>query len=71
MARYRRKQLSKGERTAAALSSLAIGAGIAGVAYYVTRILLSREELPPRVLSGTKGGAVLPPGSESDEARES
>ncbi|MEM7415210.1 MAG: hypothetical protein AAF389_06925 [Gemmatimonadota bacterium] len=71
MARYRRKRLTKGERTAAAASSLAIGAGIAAAAYYVTRILLSREELPQPVLRGTKRDAALPPGPESDVAQES
>lgn len=48
MARYRRTSLSDGDRIAASAVSLLVGAGAAVATFYVTRLLLSREELPGR-----------------------
>ena len=43
--RYRRKRLSRGDSLAAAAVSVALGAGVGAVAFYLTRLLLSREPL--------------------------
>ncbi|MDE0898746.1 MAG: hypothetical protein OSA81_07000 [Longimicrobiales bacterium] len=46
MARFRRRRLSKGEQATSAAVSLATGAAVGVAAWYVTRLLLSRDELP-------------------------
>lgn len=46
MARYRRVDLDEGDRRAAAVVSLAVGALAGVVSFYVVRLMLSREELP-------------------------
>jgi hypothetical protein len=72
MARWRRREPSKGQELAATGVSLALGVGVAAVSYYVVRLLLSREELagaalprsnetralPERTSGGATGGAV-------------
>ena len=58
-ARYRRKRLSRGDSLAAATVSVALGAGVAAVAFYVTRVLLSREPL---------AGGERVSGPEADES---
>jgi hypothetical protein len=45
MARFRRRRLSRRERAKSAAVSLATGAAVGVAAWYVTRILLSRDEL--------------------------
>ena len=75
MARWRRRQPSKGQELAAAGVSLALGASVAAASYYVVRLLLSREELagaalprpgsthalPERTSGGVSGEAADPP----------
>ena len=66
MTRYRRKKLTKGDTAAAAVTSAILGIGTAAVAFYVTRLFLSRETLA--------GGAepvaspALPASAEADRA---
>jgi hypothetical protein len=63
MARYRRGRISRGDGLAAAAVSVAIGTGAALVTWYVTRLLLSREELP--------AGRLRPGGARALAAPES
>lgn len=60
--RYRRRRLRFEEDLAAAAVSLAVGAGVAAVTFYLTRILLSRDDM----LEGP--GRDLLPDSGSGEA---
>lgn len=60
MTRYRRKKLSRGDNAAAAMTSALLGIGTAAVAFYVTRILLSREPLA----NAGESREALPPGDE-------
>ncbi len=45
MTRYRVRRLKREESAAALATSVALGAGVAAVAYYVVRLFLSREPL--------------------------
>ena len=68
MTRYRRKKLSRGDSAAAAVTSTILGLGTAALAFYVTRLFLSRETLTGGGELLTDGGepiSVLPPGDES------
>ena len=53
---YRRKEPGGRENLGAALSALGVAAGVAGVTFYLVRLMLSREALssspPPRLPSG-------------------
>ena len=69
MARYRRKKLTRGENLAATATSLAIGAGVAAAAWYVTRILLSRDDMSPPELADGRTRA-LPQGTVNDATTE-
>jgi hypothetical protein len=46
MARFRRRRPSRGARATSATVSLATGAAVGVAAWYVTRLLFSRGELP-------------------------
>jgi len=46
MARYRRGTLSDADRFAASAVSILVGSGAALATFYLTRLFLSREELP-------------------------
>jgi len=50
--RYRRKRLSRGDSLAAMAVSVALGAGVAAAAFYLTRLMLSRD-----LLAGTDRAA--------------
>ena len=75
MTRYRRKKLSRGDTAAAAVTSTILGIGTAALAFYVTRLFLSREQLAgarefpagdgPLLVDGVEPGGALPPGDES------
>lgn len=65
MARWRRRQPSKGQELAAAGVSLVLGAGVAAASFYLVRLLLSREELAGGALPRSKATAALP-GRTSD-----
>ena len=60
--RYRRRRLRFEEDLAATAVSLAVGAGVAAVTFYLTRILLSRDDM----LDGP--GRDLLPASPDGEA---
>lgn len=47
MARYRRARLEPRESLVAGAVSLAVAVGAAAVTFYVTRLLLSRDEMSP------------------------
>lgn len=68
MAKYRRRELSREERAASALSALAVGAALAGVAYYVAKLFLSREELATGTLPKRGTERALPRGPDEGEA---
>jgi hypothetical protein len=71
---YRRKKPGYQENTGAALAALGVAAGVAGVTFYLVRLLLSREPLSsgkPAELS-LPGRVALPrgddpPGPEEEE----
>jgi hypothetical protein len=65
MARYRRGRISRGDGLAAVAVSVTIGAGAALATWYVTRLLLSREEFPAGRLRPS--GARTLPAPESPE----
>ena len=49
--RYGRARSTKADTLAAAAVSVAIGAGVAAVTFYMTRVLLSREPMMARAVS--------------------
>jgi hypothetical protein len=61
MARYRRGTLSDGDRWAASAVSILVGSGAALATYYLTRLFLSREELPGRRIDAADLGALEEP----------
>jgi len=63
-AKYRRTRPSRADSVAAAAVSVAIGAGVAAAAFYVTRLFLSREPLGA-------GTAVMTRGAASSSSEES
>jgi hypothetical protein len=66
--RYRRKKLSRGDSAAAAVTSTILGIGTAALAFYVTRLFLSREPLAGGggvLAAGAEPSGALPPGDES------
>lgn len=69
MARFRTKPLTREEEVAAAVTSVAVGTGVAAVVWYVARILLSREEMESKKLVGGSRRA-LPKGNASDATAE-
>jgi hypothetical protein len=66
MARWRRRSPGRRERLTAAGVSLALGAGVATVTYYVARLLLSREELAGSRLPSSETAGVLPERASGD-----
>jgi hypothetical protein len=66
---YRRKKPGSRENAGAALAALGVAAGVAGVTFYLVRLMLSRETLsssaPPRLPSGE--ARALSPGEDSAE----
>ena len=65
MTRYRRRPLEREEEAAALATSVVLGAGVAAVAFYVVRLLLSRDPL-----SGSGAAGDPSDGSESIEGTE-
>lgn len=64
--RYRQGPVSKGDNAAAVATSLALGAGVAVVSFYVMRLFLGREVLSPALRSTSEPDAsVLPAEGES------
>ncbi len=61
MARYRRRTPSRNDTLASLGASLAIGAGVATVAFYVTRLLLSRDEMAVQQLTSPQHRALPAP----------
>lgn len=60
MARWRVRRAGRRERLTAAGVSLALGAGVAAVSYYLVRLLLSREELAGSALPSPGNAGALP-----------
>ena len=56
MTRYRRRALEREENAAALTTSLALGAGVAAIAFYVVRLLLSRDPLSDADTGGGRPG---------------
>ncbi len=74
MTRFRRRSLKRGETVAAALASAVLGLGTAAVAYYVTRLLLSRESFaepdgsgPPKLEPGTPAEKLPAPRADAHD----
>ena len=65
--RYRRKRLSRADKAAAAATSFALGAGVAAVTFYLTRILLSRDPMGPEELSASDEARALPAGQQPSD----
>lgn len=67
MPRYRRLPLSQEESWASALTSIAIGAGVAAATWYLTRLYLSRDALdePTSELTEAADRPVLADGREA------
>lgn len=55
-ARWMRRPARREDALAAAAVSLAIGAGVAAVAFYVVRVMLAREPIGGRALLGAPDG---------------
>ncbi|MDH3270721.1 MAG: hypothetical protein OEN56_05275 [Gemmatimonadota bacterium] len=79
--RYRQVEPSRSEIFGAAAVSIAIGAGAAAVAFYVTRLMLSRDPLPtepdpvaesphPTPLAGSPARGPVLPGAGATPGRE-
>lgn len=68
MVRWRRRRPSKEQELAAAGVSLALGAGVAAVSFYLVRLLLSREQLAGAALPRSKATAALPERSSGGAA---
>jgi len=61
LTRYRRRPLEREESAAALATSVVLGAGVAALALYVTRLLLSREPLSGAAASDVpEGSNTLP-----------
>lgn len=73
--RYRRIRPSKGDSAAAAVVSVAIGAGVAFGAFYLTRLFLAREPLAEgateRGRRGSAGKIARSLGDDVDRAIDS
>jgi hypothetical protein len=70
MTRWLRLRPSRGENARAASAAMVIGAGVGAVAFYVLRILMSRDAIRP--LSRVDGGddAASDGGLEAGAARK-
>lgn len=65
MARYRRRNPTRTDTLASLGASLAVGAGVAAVTFYVTRLLLSRDTMEAgRLPSGDLRALPAPDTSE-------
>lgn len=61
MSRYRRRTPSRNDTLASLGASIALGAGVATVAFYVTRLLLSRDEMATGQLAAPERRALPAP----------
>ena len=69
MPRYRRLRLSKQDSGKAAAVSVVVGAGVAALTFYVTRLLLSRDPISPAELEAGARRSLLSAGSSTSAAR--
>lgn len=64
MTRYRRRSPTPSDDAGAFALSLVVGAGVALATFYVTRLLLARDELMPRSLGSERAPRLPPPEEE-------